>query len=55
MLRTALTYLELAGVLRQLTPVYAGYKLRYLRPQKEVLAAFKGEPQRFLADVLAQG
>src|SRR5207244_3003795 len=47
-LRTALTYLELAGVLRQNTPFYAGYKLRFLKPQDEVLAAFKGEPQQFL-------
>jgi ATP-dependent DNA helicase RecQ len=54
-LRTALTYLELAGVLRQLTPVYAGYKLRFVRPKGEVLAAFKGEPGKFFADVLEQG
>jgi ATP-dependent DNA helicase RecQ len=54
-LRTALTYLELAGVLRQLTPVYAGYKLRFLRPKSEVVAQFKGEPQRFLTDVLERG
>lgn len=54
-LRTALTYLELAGVVRQLTPFYAGYKLRFVKPQAEVLAAFKGEPKQFLADVLARG
>lgn len=54
-LRTALTYLELAGVLQQLTPVYAGYKLRFLRPQSEVLAQFKGEPRELLAAVLARG
>jgi ATP-dependent DNA helicase RecQ len=52
-LRTALTYLELAGVLRQNTPFYAGYKLRFLKPQEEVLATFKGEPQRFLASVFS--
>jgi ATP-dependent DNA helicase RecQ len=52
-LRTALTYLELAGVLRQNTPFYAGYKLRFLKPRDEVLASFKGEPQQFLARVLA--
>ena len=50
-LRTALTYLELSGVLRQLTPFYAGYKLRFLKPQDEVLAAFKGEPGQFLKSV----
>jgi ATP-dependent DNA helicase RecQ len=54
-LRTALTYLELLGIVRQLTPVYAGYKLRFLRPQAEVLAAFQGEPREFLAGVLANG
>src|SRR3712207_907264 len=30
-LRTALTYLELAGVLRQGTPFYAGYRVRPLK------------------------
>ena len=50
-LRTALTYLELLGVLRQKTPTYAGYKVRLLRPQGEVLAQFKGEPRDFLASV----
>jgi ATP-dependent DNA helicase RecQ len=54
-LRTALTYLELAGVVRQGTPFYAGYKLRFVRPQDEVLAAFTGEPQKFLRRVLAAG
>ena len=54
-LRTALTYLELAGVLRQSTPFYAGYKLRFLKPQDEVLASFKGEPQEFLRKVFAAG
>ena len=50
-LRTALTYLELLGVLRQKTPTYAGYKVRLLRPRDEVLARFKGEPRDFLASV----
>ena len=50
-LRTALTYLELLGVLRQKTPTYAGYKVRLLRPRDEVLAQFKGEPRQFLAAV----
>lgn len=51
-LRTALTYLELDGVLRQKTPVYAGYKVRPLKSLAEVVAAFSGEPARFLAGVL---
>jgi len=54
-LRTALTYLELAGVLRQGTPFYAGYKVRFLKPEPAVLAAFSGEPQEFLRKVLAAG
>jgi ATP-dependent DNA helicase RecQ len=54
-LRTALTYLELAGVLRQSTPFYAGYRLRFVTPREEVLDKFKGEPQRFLASVFAEG
>ena len=52
-LRTALTYLELAGVLRQNTPFYAGYKLRFMKPKEDVLATFTGEPGRFLAGVFA--
>jgi ATP-dependent DNA helicase RecQ len=52
-LRTALTYLELAGVVRQGTPFYAGYRLRFERPQDEVLASFKGEPREFLQRVFA--
>ena len=51
-LRTALTYLELLGLLRQKTPTYAGYKVRLLRPRGEVLAQFEGEPRQFLASVL---
>ena len=50
-LRTALTYLELLGVVRQKTPTYAGYKVRLLQPRDEVLAQFKGEPRDFLACV----
>ncbi|MBI4953357.1 MAG: ATP-dependent DNA helicase RecQ, partial [Myxococcales bacterium] len=48
-LRTALTYLELLGVLRQGTPYYAGYKLRPLREPEAIAAAFTGEPARFVA------
>ena len=52
-LRTALTYLELAGAIRQLTPHYAGYEIRLLRPLPEILSALKGEPATFLADLLS--
>src|SRR5205085_12021062 len=54
-LPTALTYLELAGVVRQGTPFYAGYKVRLLRPKDELLAAFSGEPRAFLGRFLAAG
>jgi ATP-dependent DNA helicase RecQ len=47
-LRTALTYLELLGVLRQGTPYYAGYEARPLLPVSEIIAAFQGEPAQFI-------
>jgi ATP-dependent DNA helicase RecQ len=52
-LRTALTYLELLGVLRQTTPFYAGYRLRPSLPVEEVVGHFSGEPARFLGALLA--
>src|SRR5207248_790724 len=50
-LRTALTYLELFGVLRQGTPFYAGYEMRPLRSPEQIVAEFQGEPARFVADL----
>jgi len=47
-LRTALTYLELLGVLRQGTPFYAGYEIRPLMPLEEIIAQFQGEPAQFV-------
>jgi ATP-dependent DNA helicase RecQ len=47
-LRTALTYLELAGVLRQTTPFYSGYKIKALLPVPEIVARFAGERGRFV-------
>jgi ATP-dependent DNA helicase RecQ len=47
-LRTALTYLELTGILRQTTPFYAGYKLRPLIPVPEIVSRFQGERGRFV-------
>ena len=52
-LRTALTYLELGGVIAQGTPFYAGYALRPLTSVEEVVAQFKGEPARLVADIFA--
>ena len=50
-LRTALTYLELGGVLKQGTPFYAGYAVRPLLPVEEVIGQFKGEPGRLVASL----
>lgn len=54
-LRTALTYLELEGYLRQKTPYYAGYRIKLAKPLEEVVATFKGEPARFLDALLRHG
>jgi len=50
-LRTALTYLQLLGALRQGTPFYAGYKLRPKLAPPEIAARFRGEPARLVADI----
>ena len=47
-LRTALTYLELRGVLRQGTPFYAGYEMRPLRGMDEILNLYQGEPAQLV-------
>ncbi|HZT44054.1 MAG TPA: RecQ family ATP-dependent DNA helicase [Chthonomonadaceae bacterium] len=48
-LRTALTYLELLGALRQGTPFYAGYEIQPIVPLPEIFAQFPGEPGRLLS------
>jgi ATP-dependent DNA helicase RecQ len=53
-LRTALTYLELMGILRQGTPFYAGYAVRPLVPVEEIAAQFPGEPGRFVEALFSQ-
>jgi ATP-dependent DNA helicase RecQ len=52
-LRTALTYLELAGVLRQGTPFYAAYELRPSLDPAEIAARFEGERARFVTALFA--
>jgi ATP-dependent DNA helicase RecQ len=47
-LRTALTYLELLGVIRQGTPYYAGYRAKLLAPLEEVVGRFTGERAQFV-------
>jgi ATP-dependent DNA helicase RecQ len=54
-LRTVLTYLELDGLLRQGTPFYAGYRLRPLVAEDELLARFDSARADFLRRVLAAG
>jgi ATP-dependent DNA helicase RecQ len=52
-LRTALTYVELLGVLRQGTPFYAAYELRPKLVPSEIVARFEGERARFVAAIFA--
>jgi ATP-dependent DNA helicase RecQ len=52
-LRTALTYLELMGVLRQETPYYAKYEARPLVPEEEIAARFEGERRAFVEQLFA--
>jgi ATP-dependent DNA helicase RecQ len=47
-LRTALTYLELRGVLKQGTPFYAGYEISLSQSLDTIIAHFKGEPAQFV-------
>ena len=54
-LRTALTYLELAGVLSQGTPFYAGYRIRPMTTFDDVYARFGGERATFLRRVVEAG
>jgi ATP-dependent DNA helicase RecQ len=52
-LRTALTYLELAGLLRQGTPFYTAYELRPQLPPEEIAARFQGERAGFVSALFA--
>ena len=52
-LRTALTYLELEGVLAQGTPYYRAYEVRPLVPVDEIVARFSGERGEFVASLFA--
>jgi ATP-dependent DNA helicase RecQ len=56
-LKTALTYLELDGLLRQGTPFYAGYRLRPTGAAslEDVAAGFDAARADFLGRVLASG
>ena len=55
-LRTALTYLELGGVLRQGTPFYAGYRLRPAGASfEEAFGRFDESRARFLRRLIESG
>jgi len=53
-LRTLLTYLELAGYLEGGTPFYADYKFKPLYSSAEILSRFQGERRDFLARLFRQ-
>ncbi len=52
-LRTALTYLELDGVLKQGTPFYAGYEVRPKKPLPEIVAQFPGRHGALVKSIFA--
>jgi ATP-dependent DNA helicase RecQ len=52
-LRTALTYLELLGVVRQGTPFYGAYEVRPLVEPSEIAARFEGERAQFITAIFA--
>jgi ATP-dependent DNA helicase RecQ len=52
--RTLLTYLELAGYLETGTPIYAEYELRPLVTFEEILGRFAGERREFLHGIFGQ-
>jgi ATP-dependent DNA helicase RecQ len=52
--KTALTYLELLGVLRQGTPFYAGYRIRLREELPALLGRFTGERRDFVDGIFRQ-
>ena len=52
-LATALTYLELDGVIISEGPFYSGYKYQFLQPEDRVIAGHTPERQAFLRKVFA--
>jgi ATP-dependent DNA helicase RecQ len=51
--RTALTYLELAGALEQGTPFFAGYEARPIESVEQIVGSFDGEPARIAKGIFA--
>jgi ATP-dependent DNA helicase RecQ len=50
-LRTALTYLELMGLIRAGTPIYAGYEMKPLVPLGSIFKAFPGQHGDFVRNI----
>jgi ATP-dependent DNA helicase RecQ len=50
-LRTALTYMELLGILRQRTPVYGSYRIKAHVPVREIAGKFQGERAQLVLDL----
>jgi len=54
-LRTALTHLELLGVIKQGTPVYASYQVKPLIPVPDIVARFSGDKGAFIDAIFGAG
>lgn len=54
-LKTALTYMELMGVIREGTPFYNGYKVQFRTPPEQILTKFDVQRGEFLRKVFAAG
>jgi ATP-dependent DNA helicase RecQ len=52
-LRTALTYMELAGILRQRTPLYGSYKIKPHIPVAEIAGKFDADRARLIRNIFA--
>jgi len=50
-LRTALTYMELRGILRQHTPFYGSYRIKTHIPVREIAGKFGAERAQFIAEI----
>jgi len=50
---TALTYLELDGLIEATAPFYTTYQWKFQRPAEEILARFEGERRTFLERLFA--
>ena len=54
-LNTALTYLELQGVILAQAPFYTQYKVNFLKPKEEIIAQFNSQRADFLTRLFGAG